>query len=77
MALCDDDVLPNRIVNQGDIDGDKDADVEGSRLNKPNERKPLGGVLPFTGTSILAYVLVALQMIGAGALIARGRRAKK
>jgi len=72
---CYDDVLDDRITNDGDIDADKGDDVGAGRLGQP--RKPLGGVLPFTGTSILAYVLVALQMIGAGLLIARGRRTKK
>jgi LPXTG-motif cell wall-anchored protein len=68
---CDDDVLGDTI---GDAGGDKEPDVLSGREG-PDERAP-GAVLPFTGTSILAYVLVGLHMIGAGALIARGRKRK-
>ena len=74
-ACNDDDVLDDRITNDGDVDGEKGDDVAAGGTGRG--RKPLGGVLPFTGASILAYVLVGLQMIGAGALIARGRKAKK
>jgi LPXTG-motif cell wall-anchored protein len=66
---CDDDVLGDTI---GDVDGDTDDDVLGRREPNP----PPGAVMPFTGTSVLAYVLVGLQMIGAGALIARSRKRK-
>jgi hypothetical protein len=65
---CDDDVLGDTI---GDVGGDKDDEVLGNR--EPKDRPP-GAVMPFTGTSVLAYVLVALQMIGAGALMARSRK---
>jgi hypothetical protein len=68
-----DDVLGDTTVdNDGDLDGGAGPDVLGGR-DTPDERAP-GSVMPFTGTSIVAYVILALQMIGAGALIARGRK---
>jgi LPXTG-motif cell wall-anchored protein len=68
---CDDDVLDDRIDKDGDADGNKDDDVLPNRVNRdPN-------VLPFTGASIVAYVVIGLQMIAAGALISRARRKKE
>ncbi len=64
IADCDTDVL-------GDIigrDGGPEPDVAGA-----SERKG-GRLLPFTGASIVAYVLLALQLIGAGVLISRARK---
>jgi len=72
---CNDDVLGGAIG--GDKDGGNNPPDTVGAGGASKDRKPLGGVLPFTGTSILAYVLVALQMIGAGALIVRGRKARK
>jgi hypothetical protein len=34
-----------------------------------------GGVLPFTGASVLAFLVLALQLIAAGSLILRGKKA--
>jgi LPXTG-motif cell wall-anchored protein len=68
---CYDDVLDDRIDKDGDVDGDKDDDVLPNRL----EREP--NVLPFTGASIVAYVVIGLQMIAAGALISRARKKKE
>jgi hypothetical protein len=68
---CDDDVLDDRIDKDGDVDGDKDDDVLAGR----EERDP--NVLPFTGASIIAYVVIGLQMVAAGALISRARKKKE
>ena len=67
---CNDDVLGDDLErNQGNPDkGDTVAP------NRVEQRE--GGVLPFTGASILAYVVIALQLIGAGALMSRARKKK-
>ena len=70
VADCDDDVLDDRIDKDGDADGDKDDDVLAEREGRDN-------VLPFTGASIVAYLLIGLQMIAAGALISRARKKKE
>ncbi|MBW3594483.1 MAG: hypothetical protein KY391_02805, partial [Actinobacteria bacterium] len=67
IAACDTDVLGD-IIDKDGGDDDPGADVAGA-----SERKG-GRALPFTGASIIAYVLVGLQLIGAGALIARARK---
>ncbi|MGH2806051.1 MAG: hypothetical protein ACRDKT_02125 [Actinomycetota bacterium] len=36
-----------------------------------------GRILPFTGTSIMAYVLIALELMGAGLLMMRARRRRR
>jgi len=66
IAACDTDVL-------GDIIDKDDDDTPGPHVAGASERKG-GRALPFTGASIIGYVLVGLQLIGAGALIARARR---
>ena len=65
IAACDTDVLGD-IIDKGD--DDPNNDVMGA-----SERRG-GRALPFTGASIIAYVLVGLQLIGAGVLIARARK---
>ena len=60
IEACDEDVLDERITN------DPPDAVAPSR-----ER---GKLLPFTGTSVLAYLLVGLQLIGAGFLLSRARK---
>lgn len=70
VANCNDDVLPDRIDRDGDVDGDKDDEVLPNRLERDN-------VLPFTGASIIAYVVIGLQMVAAGALISRARKKKE
>jgi hypothetical protein len=67
---CDDDVLDDRIDKDGDVDGDKGDEVLPSRHERDN-------VLPFTGASIIAYVVIGLQMVAAGALISRARKKKE
>lgn len=62
---CNDDVLG------GIIDKDKpDDEVLGE---PPAERAP-GKLLPFTGASLIAYLVLALELMGAGALIMRARK---
>lgn len=72
VANCNDDVLDDRIDKDGDIDGDKDDDVLGGRTARERE----DNILPFTGASVLAYVVIGLQMVAAGALISRARKKK-
>ena len=63
---CDDEVLgDDTIDNDGDAGGKADPEVAAERE---------GDILPFTGASIIAYVVLALQLIGAGALISRARK---
>ena len=71
VADCDDDVLDDRIDRDGDVDGGKDDDVLPNRLEREDN------VLPFTGASIIAYVVIGLQMVAAGALISRARKKKE
>ena len=73
IAACDDDVLADIIDKDGGDDPDPSG--PGDDVAGASERKG-GRALPFTGASITAYVLLALQMIGAGALITRARRKK-
>jgi len=48
--------------------------VEPARIpGRPPTEQP--GVLPFTGASVLAFLVLALQLIAAGALIMRGKKA--
>ena len=68
----DDEVLGDTLTNDGDADGGGNDDNVGA--GNESQERPQGAVMPFTGTSVLAYVLIGLQMIGAGALIARGRK---
>ncbi len=53
-------VAPNRLQN---------------RPETAPSRQPRGGILPFTGASVLAFLVLALQLIAAGTLILRGKRA--
>jgi LPXTG-motif cell wall-anchored protein len=62
-ALCDDDVLGD-LINRGDIDG--------NAQQRPAVRG--GRILPFTGSSILGFVLLGVQLLLAGGLFMRGRK---
>jgi len=68
IAACDTDVLGDIISKNDGGDEVVDPGVAGA-----SERKG-GRALPFTGASIIAYVLLALMLIGAGALIAWARK---
>ncbi|MGH2806487.1 MAG: LPXTG cell wall anchor domain-containing protein, partial [Actinomycetota bacterium] len=59
-ALCDDTVFGD-IITRGDADG--------------NAQRPAtqGRILPFTGSSILGFVLLGVQLMLAGGLFLRGR----
>jgi hypothetical protein len=66
---CNDDVLgeiidKNKPGSDGDVLGDRAQQRPASR----------GRILPFTGASILAYLVLALELLGAGALILRARK---
>ena len=66
---CNDDVLGEIIDREKpkpDVLGNRDGAAE-----RPGTR---GRVLPFTGASILAYLVLALEMLGAGALLMRARK---
>jgi len=67
IAACDTDVLGDIISRDGG-NNEPGPDVAGA-----SERQG-GRALPFTGASITAYLLFALQLIGAGVLIARARK---
>jgi hypothetical protein len=62
-ALCDDDVLGD-LITDGDVDGDAQQRpaVQGGRI------------LPFTGSSLLGFVLLGVQLLLAGGLFMRGRK---
>ncbi|MGH2806049.1 MAG: hypothetical protein ACRDKT_02115 [Actinomycetota bacterium] len=66
---CNDDVLGDVIEKDkpgGDVLGTRDGAAE-----RPATR---GRILPFTGASLLAYLVLALELLGAGALILRARK---
>ena len=66
VALCDDEVLPNRIDNDGDVDGNlQRPGVKGKRI------------LPFTGASVLGYLLLAVELVALGLLSMRARRTRR
>jgi hypothetical protein len=68
LVNCDDDVLGDKTHNHGDGNGDE---VLGERQDRPPTK---GKLLPFTGASIIAYLVVALELIAAGVLISRARK---
>ena len=74
--------LAGRPMPQGDIRLCND-DVRGDIISKRRppsddeviaERSARGKLLPFTGANILAYLILALELMAAGALIVRGRK---
>ncbi len=67
IRLCNDVILPDRVERE------KDEVVENNREDGPAARPP-GRILPFTGTSVLAYLVLALELMGAGFLILRARK---
>ncbi len=56
--------------------GDRETrpEVEGEVFGARPPAKVKGGALPFTGASVLAFLVLALQLIAAGTLILRGKR---
>jgi hypothetical protein len=65
----EDDAEPD-VVLAGDLGND---DEVAAAQNRP-QTKVLGAVLPFTGTSILIFLLAALGLIAVGSLALRSRR---
>jgi hypothetical protein len=70
---CNDDVLGGQLHNPGGGGGDL---VQGNRQENLPENRPAtkGKVLPFTGASVTAYLVVALWLMAAGALMLRPKR---
>lgn len=68
---CNDDVLGDLIDKDKP---DNDGDVLGGRDNAAQRPASKGRILPFTGASLLAYLVLALELLGAGALILRARK---
>ena len=64
IRLCNDDV-------RGDIISKRPRNSDDEVLA---ERSARGKLLPFTGANILAYLILALELVGAGLLIVRGRK---
>ena len=65
---------------EDEVQGETIRNIPAPGQPKPNvQRKLIGrpdaGILPFTGASVLAFLVLALQLIAAGSLILRGRRA--
>ena len=75
---CEPQVLPNVITNPPpDVLGDDltgGGGGPGKVAGKILQRKPQGAALPFTGASIAAFLALALQLIGAGALLSRAKK---
>ena len=68
---CNDDVL-GEIIDRDKPKPDNDGDVLGNGAQQRPASK--GRILPFTGASILAYLVLALELLGAGAFILRARK---
>jgi hypothetical protein len=72
----DDDGTPPDVVLGDDLvndDGDKNSDKPDDVLADDLARER-GETLPFTGASIIAYLVLALELVGAGFLISRARK---
>jgi len=64
-----DDVLPTKFTSDGDITGEKGpGDGVG---NEAAERAPRGRALPFTGASVVMFLVIGASLIGAGIVAAR------
>ena len=71
-AWCYDDEVQGEVIVNVPAPGMPKPNVQRELIGRPNAK---GGLLPFTGASVLAFVVLALQLIAAGSLILRGRRA--
>jgi hypothetical protein len=60
------------IVKPNIIERDPKPEVEGELIQRPATRG--GRILPFTGANLIAYLILALELLGAGLLLVRGRR---
>lgn len=67
-----DDEVQGEVINRIPRPGMPKPNVQGKLVPRPETR---GGLLPFTGASLLAFLVLALQLIAAGSLIMRGRKA--
>ena len=65
IRLCNEDVLSEVITNP------PTGEIDGEATSRPRTQ---GGILPRTGASFLGYLVVALEMIGAGVLLLRARK---
>jgi hypothetical protein len=64
---CNKTIVKPRIIHK-----DPKPEVEGDLLTRPATRG--GRILPFTGANLIAYLILALELLGAGLLLVRGRR---
>ena len=72
---CNDEVLGGVINEPGNNPPATGPSVLG---NGPSERPNTAGrILPFTGTSIVAYLLLAFELMAAGLLMMRARNRKR